>query len=490
MALPESSGIDRHLESDVQFPLAFSEDGAQVLVLVGVSRLSMTESGTLAWWPALGGRPRRILDGAGWADFAPKSRFLVVVRDLGADRVLELRSAEGALQRTLFRTSGAIWFARVSPDEKRVAFMHYPFRLDSAGEVHVAAIDGSGSKPVTQRFEQCQGLDWDAKTGEVWFTASIGTANASSTLWTVGRSGKPRSRYVLPDSFRLQSVSAGGDRLLLTSERERVNLTVRRARENPRDFSWLGWTLVRDISPDGKTVLFYDQGPTEKTAGIWTRPLAGGDAIRLGEGYPGTFSPDGRWVVGVTRPLSGPAELILIPVEAGRTHRLSIGGAHVSAPSYAGPSTLLFVRAEKGASEVWRIETDGTGARSLGAAGCDLPMASPSRSSFVCVGPEGALFIHSMSDRSGRKLYQLAGGGKFIYARWNAAGDRIFAVTRDRRVLTIDSSTGSLVREETLPLAASVQGRLLEAALDADAGVQAYSVIQKSADLYLASGIR
>jgi len=491
LTLPESSGIDRPLESDVQFPMAFSEDGSQVLVLLGVSRLSVNESGTLAWWPALGGRPRRILDGAGWADFARNGRFLVVVRDLGADRVLELRSAEGALQRTLFRTSGSIWYARVSPDEKQVAFIHYPFRLDSAGEVQVAAIDGSGSKPVTQKFERCQGLDWNAKTGEIWFTASIGTTNASSTLWTIGPSGKPRSRYVLPDSFSLQSVSANGDRLLLTSEKERFNLTVRRGRQNSKDFSWLGWTLVRDISPDGETVLFYDGGLTEKTSGIWIRPLAGGDAIRLGEGYPGKFSPDGRWVVGVTRPLSGPSELILIPVEAGRTRRLSLRGAHVSAPSYAGPSTLLFMRTEKGVSEVWRIETDGTGARSLGAAGCDLPMASPSRGSFVCVGPEGALFVHSMNDRSSRKLYQPADGGEFVYARWNGAGDRIFAVTRDRRVLTLDSSTGSLIREETIPLAATpVHGRLLEAALDADAGVQAYSVRQKSSDLYLASGIR
>jgi len=491
LALPESSGIDRLLESDVQFPLAFSEDGSQVLVLLGVSRLSVNESGTLAWWPALGGRPRRILDGAGWADFARRGRFLVVVRDLGADRVLELRSAEGALQRTLFRTSGAIWFARVSPDEKEVAFIHYPFRLDSHGEVQVAAIDGSGSKAVTQRFEQCQGLDWDAKTGEIWFSASIGTANASSTLWAIRSSGKSSSRYVLPDFFRLQSVSAGGDRFLLTSERERVNLTVRHGRESPRDFSWFGWTLVADISPDGKTLLFYDQGPTEKTAGMWIRPLAGGDAIRLGEGHPGKFSPDGRWVVGVTRPLSGPPELSLIPVEAGRPRRLPLRDAHVSAPSFAGPSTLLFVRTEKGRSEIWRIESDGTGARSLGAAGCDRPMASPSGNSFLCVEGEGALAVHSMNDRSRRKLYQLANEGEFVSVRWNGAGDRIFAVTRDRRILTLDSSTGSLIREETIPVAATpVHGRLLDAALDSDGVIQAYSMIQKSADLYMASGIR
>jgi len=163
LALPESTGIDRVLDSDVQFPLGYSQDGSQVLVLVGPSRASVNESGTLAWWPSLGGKPRRILDNAGWADVAGDGRFLVVVRDLGADRVLELRSAEGALQRTLFRTSGAIWFARISPDEKSVAFVHYPFRLDSTGEIQVAAIDGSGSRALTRRFEKCAGLDWNAR---------------------------------------------------------------------------------------------------------------------------------------------------------------------------------------------------------------------------------------------------------------------------------------------------------------------------------------
>ena len=222
LALPESTGIDRALDSDVQFPLAYSGDGSQVLVLVGPSRLSVNESGTLAWWPSLGGKPRRILDNAGWADVAKDGRFLVVVRDLGAERVLELRSAEGVSQRTLFRTSGAIWFARISPDQKKVAFVHYPFRLDGIGEIQVAAIDGSGSKVLTKRFDECAGLDWSAKTGEIWFTASTQTAYGNGALWSVSPSGKLRSRYSLPDFFTLQSVSASGDRLLLTSQREGV----------------------------------------------------------------------------------------------------------------------------------------------------------------------------------------------------------------------------------------------------------------------------
>ena len=93
----------------------------------------------------------------------------------------------------------------------------------------------------------------------------------------------------------------------------------------------------------------------------------------------------------------------------------------------------------------------------------------------------------------GLKLYELSEGRDFVYARWNAAGDRIFAVTRDRRLLTLDSSTGALLREEAIGLAGTDvggQGRLLTAALDASGETRAYSILRASSDLYLASGIR
>ena len=494
LALPESTGIDRALDSDVQFPLAFSGDGSQVLVLVGPSRLSVNESGTLAWWPSLGGRPRRILDNSGWADAAKDGRFLVVVRDLGAERVLELRSAEGALQRTLFRTSGGIWFARISPDQKKVAFVHYLFRLDSIGEIQVAAIDGSGSKALTKRFDRIAGLDWSAKTGEIWFTASTQTSYGNGALWTVSPSGKLRSRYVLPDFFTLQSLSASGDRLLLTSEQESIGLTVRRGAEDPHDLSWLGWTLIGDISPDGKSALFYDNGPTEKTSGIWVRPLAGGDATRLGEGYPGKFSPDGRSIVAVTKSVSGASQLSLIPVEAGGFHLLPTPGGDVSAPSFAGPNTLLFVRTEKGVSEVWTMETDGSGARSLGAAGCDVPTASPSGSSFLCLkGPRRrSLFVYPIQGGPGRKLYELPDDRRL----------RLRSLERNRRsdlrshprpsapdagLLDRDARFGKKRSDspERPVRAASSRRRSTP-----KGETRAYSIIRASSDLYLASGIR
>jgi serine/threonine protein kinase len=494
LALPESLGADRLLESEPQLPMAYSEDGSQVLVLLGAPRLLFNPRGTLAWWPSLGGTPRRILDDAGWADYAKKGHFLAVVSDLGSDRVLELRNAEGALERTLFRTSGAISFVRISPDEKQVAFIHHPSPTNDSGEVRVAATDGSGSKPVTPRFYRCGGLDWNARTGEIWFSASSGSAYGSSALWTVGLSGKPRSLYVLPGFFWLHGVSPSGDRwLLVMSHEDRMSLTVRRAGDVPRDLSWLDWTFVRDISPDGRTALFYDGGSTEKTSGVWVRPLEGGDAVRLGGGYPGKFSPDGRWIIASTQETAGLPQLVLIPVEAGRARPLRGPGGSISAPSFVGPKTLLFVRSEKGTREVWRMETDGRGARSLGAAGCDLPMASPSGSSFVCVAGETkrTLAVYPMERHPGRKLYELPVGGEFIYARWSVPGDRVFAVTRDRRLLTLDSSTGALLGEETLPVvAATGQDRLVAAALDAEAKIQAYSVWRISSGLYLATAVR
>jgi hypothetical protein len=96
-----------------------------------------------------------------------------------------------------------------------------------------------------------------------------------------------------------------------------------------------------------------------------------------------------------------------------------------------------------------------------------------------------------MKSGPGRKLYELPNDGKFVYARWSAAGDRIFGVTRNRRLLTLDSSTGTLLRDEAIPFAGTTgQAQLIAAALDAEAATRAFSILRTSSDLYLASGIR
>jgi hypothetical protein len=218
----------------------------------------------------------------------------------------------------------------------------------------------------------------------------------------------------------------------------------------------------------------------------------GGDAVRLGTASLGKFSPDGRSIVALTPQLSGPQQLVLIPVGPGTTRQLTFSRASHSTPSFAGPDTILFVRSDAGRSEVWRMATDGTGARSLGAEGCDVPSASPSGLSFLCRGGEtkGALYVFPLNGGTGRKLYELPPGKTINYARWNGSGEQVFAVTRDLRFLTIEASSGRVLASESVNLGEAVgSDSLIGAAFSADATIQAFSFDRFSSGLYLADGL-
>jgi Tol biopolymer transport system component len=490
LALPESVGQDRSLQSEPQLPMAYSEDGSQLLVLLGPLRASLAPSGTLAWWPAMGGEPRPVLENAGWADWAKRSHFLAVVRDTGAERRLEVRNAEGGLLRTVFQTPGAISFVRVSPDERNLAFIHHLSRSDAAGEVRVVGVDGRSSRALTPQFEVCFGLDWKPRSNEIWFTASRPEHRGQTNLQAVNLSGRTRLVYALPGRTVLQAVAA--DRSLLASVEDRTGLLVQRANEPVRNLSWFDGTFVSDLSPDGRLLLFFETGPTRSVTGSWTRPAEGGDARYIGDGENGKFSPDGRWIVAQTVSPQETPQIALLPTGAGQSRQLTFSRAVHSAPAFAGPDTVIFVRSEKGKSEVWRIQTDGSGAQSIGAANCDLPTPSPAADSFVCAGEGGrSLLVYRMGGGQARKLHRLPADDRFRYARWDGTGGRIFAATSRRRFLALDASSGRVLREEELPVPGlEAYDTLYTAAFNSDATIRAYSVSRLSSDLYLASRLR
>ncbi len=491
LALPDAMGLDRPLESGEQLPMAYSDDGSQVLVLVGASRAGINLLGTLAAWPALGGTPRMILNDAGWADWSQGGRVLVAVRDLGAERVLERRDVSAAqAEKVIFRTPGAMSFVRLSPDGKRVAFIHHPSRFDDAGEVRIVDLDGSASRALTPAYERCFGLDWNARSGEIWLTASVSGAY-SSTLFAVSPGGRLRPLHRFPGFFVLQSLSSDGKKCLLLEDENRRALLFQRAAEPARELSSLGFSIVTDLSPDGKKILFYEGGATPRATGIWSRDVDGGEPMRWGEGFPGTFSPDGRWIAGTTvgRP---PLQLLLIPAGAGSPKALTSSTASHWAPSFAGPSTLLFVRSEGSQKQIWTMNTDGSGAHGLGAVDCNNPRANPAGTEFVCLGgaPGSTPFIHPIGKGEGRRLLGVGEATVFIYARFNERGDRILAVSRDRHVWTLDARTGVKLADDVLPnLDPSTGTGLLSVALNGDGTVRAFSEGRSSSGLHLAWGL-
>ena len=230
----------------------------------------------------------------------------------------------------------------------------------------------------------------------------------------------------------------------------------------------------------------------EWTAGTWVRPLDGADAVRIGDGDAfGKFSPDGKWVVTASRPASGPPQLVLMPAGGGEVQQITSGSAAHADPSFLDSRTLLFVRSDGPRREVWRMSTDGTEARSLGAAGCEAPIADPAGRSFLCIGGarRNAIVVHPLDGGTERRIFDLPGSARFLYARWNSSGKEILAVTHEGRFLTL-SPESRLLREEGITLPpGSGSGALLSAALSPDAKVRAYSTQHFSSRLYLCRGL-
>lgn len=487
---PESAGLDRKLEAEPMLPMAFSPDGSEALVLLGTFRLpNGLLSGTLARIPALGGRPRPILAEAGWADWSRSGQLLAAVRNSGGERVLELRDAEGGNAKELFRTRGSISSVRFSPGDDSIAFIHHPNVQATAGQVQVVARDGASQKALTAVLASCRGLDWNGRTGEVWFTT---TENGQGFLRAVTPSGRQRVIDSFPEQFVLQSIQEGSQRCLFTSANLRGALIVFQ-NGLPRDLSWLDYSRVTDISPDRKTILFFDRGPTPKTWGSWIRPIDGGEAVRLGAWEPGRFSPDARRIVGTGEDAAGNGQLVLFPVGAGDSQPLPTPGVSAEEPSFAGPDGILFVGTREGKQQVWTIRTDGSQLRALGAPDCALPQPNPSLQSFVCEGgPEFAsLFVYPMDGGPGRKIFEHPAGKRIWYARFDSTGDRIFAVASDRKFVTLDATSGRVLRQETLPVPKSLgYAELIDASLDAEGSIVAYSLNVYSAQMYSVSGLR
>ena len=96
----------------------------------------------------------------------------------------------------------------------------------------------------------------------------------------------------------IHDISRAG-KVLLTADKSRVALFALPPGEtHERALSWFDWSLLADISPDGKTVIFSETGEAVgANYSMFMRKTDGSPAIRLGGGGFGKLSPDGKWVV-------------------------------------------------------------------------------------------------------------------------------------------------------------------------------------------------
>jgi len=251
-------------------------------------------TGMLARSPQGGGAPRDVEDGVEYADWSPDGSSLAVIRRVGGKERLEY-----PLGKVLYETAAWASHLRIAPDGKSIAFIDHPYSRDDLGVI--AMIDLAGNKKVlTGEYVSAQGLAWAPGGNEIWLTAT--TSGSSRELHAVTLSGKERLVYLGTGTLTLQDIYKDGRVLFLRDDMRAGMVGLAPGESKERDLSWHDWTIPRDLSDDGKLVSFDETGEAGGETGVvYVRGTDGSPAVRLGEGRAPTLSPDGKWVLALTR---------------------------------------------------------------------------------------------------------------------------------------------------------------------------------------------
>jgi Tol biopolymer transport system component len=296
--------------------LSVSPSGELAISLGQSLEFGFTNTGTLARVSLAGGAPRSVLEEVQDAEWSRDGAELAIVRRVKGRHRLEFPPGK-----VLYETDGWLDYPRFSPDGSRIAFLDHPNMGDDRGSVSVIARGGGPKTVLSEGWSTAQGLAWTPGGGEVWFSGtSRGTDRA---IQAVTLSKKVRTVLGAPGSVRLLDISRDG-RVLLARESLRSEIFGRAAGEAvERDLSGHGYSIAAEVSSDGKTLLFVEQGGAGPGYAVYVREMDGSPAVKLGDGVALALSPDKNWAL-VTR-LEPPPGLALLPTGPGEMRQFERG---------------------------------------------------------------------------------------------------------------------------------------------------------------------
>jgi Tol biopolymer transport system component len=297
--------------------LAISKGGELALRLNSAYKGGYARIGTLARVPLSGGTPREVLDNVQDADWSPAGDSMAIVRYIPANSHWRLEYPVG---KVLVDSINWMSHPKISADGKWIAFAdHENPGGDDEGSVAFIAADGSGAeKKLSSGWTSVQGILWSPSGDEIWFT-STSTGSAANPR-AVTLAGKVRTITNVPGGLWLEDIRNGVS--LAVANHTRIGIRgVAPGTKQERDLGWFGWSILRDISRDGKKILFEEEGDGGGVNyTIFLRDTDGSPPSHIGEGEPFALSPDGKWVV--TRPAKG-GPMSLVPTGAGESRQLT-----------------------------------------------------------------------------------------------------------------------------------------------------------------------
>jgi eukaryotic-like serine/threonine-protein kinase len=445
-------------------------------------------TGMLARSPQGGGAPRDIVDGVEYADWSPDGQNLAVVRRVGGKERLEY-----PLDHVLYETASWASHPRVSPDGKLVAFIDHPYSRDDLGSVAVVDVNGK-EKILTEQYVSAQGLAWWPSGNEIWFTAT--TSGSSRELHAVTLAGKERLVYLGTGTLTLQDIFKDGRILFSRDDLRGGMIGLAPGEMKERDLSWHDFTQGRDISDDGKLVSFDETGEAGGETGvIYVRGTDGSPAVRLSEGRAATLSPDGKWVLALTR--GTPHTIVDLPTGAGQARSIPTGDV---VPHYVyffpdGRHILIMGNVSNGHGlRLWVTDVDGTAPKPISPEGVLIRhrgSISPDGTRVAARDPEGKITIYPVGQGDPVQVQNTEPGEESVY--WTPDGKSLLVGNSNipSNVFFIDLATGQRRPFKSFTLADPTGlFSLSPPNFSHDLKSYVYSYNRITSDLYIVEGLK
>ena len=387
--------------------LSVSHSGELAISIdVETRSLDYMRAGTLARVSLNGEAPRQLLTDVLGADWDAAGKQLVVVRTVdGKSRV------EYPPGRVLYSSDGWLSNPRISP-RGQIAFIEHPFFGDTRGVVMM--IDAARKvAPLTADLGSAMGIAWSTG-GEVWFTG--GETAQSAALRAVTPDGKQRVIRQEAGALVLHDIAPDGRVLIARESWHHLIRGMPPGASQERNLSFQDYSVARDLSADGRKLLFFEAGQAGgELFGAYLSAMDGSAPVQLGAGYALSISADGKWaLLGSVR---APSELMIVPTGPGESRKLALPVVRIAeARWFPDAKSILVTALERSGGQLRVFVVDAATARlrALSEAGVpgqemlSMPISPDGRQ--VLVVRRDGWFVYPVSGGEPRRVEGLKAG--------------------------------------------------------------------------------
>ena len=362
-------------------------------------------------------------------------------------------------------------------------------RPDDGGDIDFVDLQRHVSV-LSTGWVSAAGLAW--KEDNVLFTAATRGVRA---LYTVTTRGRTSLIAEAPSPLTLLDVSRNHQLLISDEHLRNIMKVVARDSHQERDLSWLDYSAVRDLAPDGQTILF-----DESSAGggakysVYIRRVDGSPAIRLGDGLASSLSPDQRWAICIDSHRR-PSPLIIVPTGAGEIRHLITQGLHHEWGSwFPDGKTIVFTGVQNGNSRLYVQRIDGGNPRPISPDGARvLPgSAVSSDGRWIAALQSRLLTIYPADGGQAQQIRGLTPAERFI--GWSSDPRFLFTVRNENWHVSIERITIATGKREhwtdiVFTDLTGLEGRG-SFRITPDGNTIAFSFARRLTNLHLVDGVR